>query len=478
MIVQQMFTQGIAHSSYLVGGRRACAIVDPRRDVQIYLDAAKSWGMRITHILETHLHADFVSGHLDLAEETGAKIYAPQSAECEFDHVGLAEGDTFAIEDMAWRVLETPGHTPEHICYVVSDRARGEDPVGVFCGDALFVGDVGRPDLFPGRARTLASSLYDSLRQKLLELPDFCEVYPAHGAGSLCGRAMGAKRTSTIGYERRHNAALQIENREEFIESLTTDMPPTPDHFSRCSEIDRRGPTLHRDLPLMRGLDPRSFNELSSHEDTLVLDVRDYGAFGGGHVPGSYSNDMRGNFATFAGWVLPDSNILLVTHNNGQAEEAAIWLRRVGLDQVIGCLKGGMHAWASAGLPIDHVEQLSVDTLHKMSFGDRSMVLVDVRSPTEFEAFHIRGALNIPTPDLRTHYRELHPDAPTVLICSAGFRSSLGASILKQHGFTEVLSVAGGMRGYNAAGYAPECPMCFTPHASRFLGRQLGMEMG
>jgi glyoxylase-like metal-dependent hydrolase (beta-lactamase superfamily II)/rhodanese-related sulfurtransferase len=433
--------------------------------------------MQITHILETHLHADFVSGHLDLAEETGAKICVPTSGQCEFDHIGLADRDTFEIEDLVLRVLETPGHTPEHICYAVVDSARGGDPAAVFSGDTLFVGDVGRPDLFPGKASDLASSLYDSLHQILLRLPDFCEVYPAHGAGSLCGRAMGAKRTSTIGYERKYNPALQIRNREAFVESLTTDMPPAPDHFHRCSEVNRRGPALHRDLPTMRTLDPRSFDELSRLEDTLVLDVREYGAFSGNHIPGSYNNDMHGNFATFAGWVLPDVEILLVADNGDQAAEAAVQLRRVGLDQVIAHLKGGVHAWASAGLTIDHVKQLSFEELHRMSTGTRDMVLIDVRSQSEFEAFHIGGALNIPVADLRTRYRELEPDAPTVLICGVGIRSSLGSSILKQHGFKRLFGVPGGMKGYSAAGYAPECPMCYAPHVSRFLGRRIGLEM-
>ena len=202
MMVQQFFVRGIAHSSYLLGGTKTCAIVDPRRDVEIYLDAARDLNMEITHILETHLHADFISGHLDLAEITGAKIYAPRLGECKFDHIALSEGDTFKIEDVELSVLETPGHTPEHICYVVTDRARGEEPASVFSGDTLFVGDVGRPDLFPGRSRELASCLYDSLHEKLLALPDFCEVYPAHGAGSLCGRSMGAKRTSLLAMKR------------------------------------------------------------------------------------------------------------------------------------------------------------------------------------------------------------------------------------------------------------------------------------
>jgi len=225
MFVQQFFVKGLAHSSYLLGGSATCAIVDPRRDIDIYLEAAKDMGMKITHILETHLHADFISGHLDLAEATGAVIYAPKSARCQFRHKAVAEGDAFKIENMHIQVVETPGHTPEHISYIVTDTSRGSEPAAAFCGDTLFVGDVGRPDLFPGKAKDLAHKLYNSLHDKLMKLPDFCDVYPAHGAGSLCGRAMGAKRTSTIGYERKYNSALQIADRDAFIESLTTHMP-------------------------------------------------------------------------------------------------------------------------------------------------------------------------------------------------------------------------------------------------------------
>jgi len=472
MIVHQFFVKGLAHSSYVLGGTKTCAIVDPQRDAGIYLDTAKSLGMTITHILETHLHADFISGHLDLAEKTGAKIYAPKAGKCAFDHVALSEGDSFEIEDMSLSILESPGHTPEHISYVVTDKARGNEPAAVFCGDTLFVGDVGRPDLFPGMARELASSLFDSLHEKLLKLPDFCEVYPAHGAGSLCGRAMGAKRTSTIGYEKKYNAALQIKDRKEFIESLTTNMPPAPDHFSRCSAINGKGPVLARNLPLLEELDPKTFNERAKGKNTLVLDVRSYDSFGGQHIPGAYHIDFGGNFATFAGWVLPPhSNILLVTGHGSEPQEAAIWLRRVGLDQVVGYLGGGMFAWATAGLTTGHVEQLSVEELHKMSTGKGKMVMVDVRAPREYEGFHIQGAVNIPAPDLRTRYKELDPGVPTALVCSTGHRSSLSASILKQHGFKKVFNVAGGMTGYAAAGHGPECPMCVAPHGPHFLGK-------
>lgn len=472
MIVNQFFIKGIAHSSYLIGGNKVCAVIDPSRDISIYIETAKSLGIKITHILETHLHADFVSGHLDLAQQTGAKIYAPKSAGCKFAHIPLSEGDTFQIEDMLFNILETSGHTPEHISYVVTDKARGDEPVAVFCGDTLFVGDVGRPDLFPGKAQELASQLYENLHKKLLKLPDFCEVYPAHGAGSLCGRTMGAKRTSTIGYEKKYNSALRITSIEKFIKSLTTDMPAAPDHFSRCSAINRDGPELVSNLPVIEELSPGAFSAKMEQENVVVLDIRNYDSFGGQHVPGSYHIDLGGNFAIFAGWIIPHSAaILLVTESNEQAHEAVVWLRRVGLDKTAGYLEGGLFNWAKSGLLTNHIAQISSKELYQMSMGNEKIVIVDVRAPSEYNNFHIEGAINIPVADLRTRYKELDPVVPTIVVCSTGHRSSLGASILKQHGFKDVLNVGGGMTGYSTAGYAPECPVCFAPHGPHFLGK-------
>lgn len=470
MLLKHFFVEKIAHSSYLLAGKQACAVIDPQRDVDLYIRAARDLGVEITHILETHLHADFISGHMDLAEKTGARIYAPKSAECAFDHVALVEGDTVTIEDMRLEVLETPGHTPEHICYVVTDTARGETPIGVFVGDVLFVGDVGRPDLFPDRAEELADKLYRSLHDKVLELPDYCEVYPAHGAGSLCGRSMAAKYQTTIGYERRYNPALQIEDKAAFIHALTHDMPPAPDHFSRCSEINRQGPTLIADLPILEELQVSQFRERLEEPGVIVLDVRGYADFAGLHVPGAWHIDLAGNFPTFAGWVLPtDKKILLVGDNYEDATMANLWARRVGMDGVIGYLSGGMTSWVTTGQEIGDMHLISTEDLHDRVTGTDNIVLVDVRAPGEFEDSHIRGAANIPAPELRTRYRELHPEKPTILVCSSGNRSSLAGSILKQHGFADVYSVAGGMTGYSAAGYVKECAVCENPHGSRFF---------
>lgn len=472
MFVQQFFIKGIAHSSYLLGGTTSCAVIDPRRDVQIYINAAKDMGMEITHILETHLHADFISGHLELAKKTGATIYAPRAGRCAFKHVAIAEGDAFEIEDMKITVLQTPGHTPEHISYVVIDHSRGNEPVAVFCGDTLFVGDVGRPDLFPDIAPRLASQLYDSLHKKLLTLPAFCEVYPAHGAGSLCGRAMGAKRTSTIGYEKKYNAALQITDKKKFIASLTTNMPPAPDHFSRCSAVNGRGPALVEKLPVIAALTPAAFHKKLCSKNTLVLDIRPYASFAGQHIPGAYHIDFQMNLATFAGWILPPKAvILLVSENPAQAFEAATALRRVGIDNVTGYLEGGMYEWAKAARPLAHIQVLSVQELHAMLRKGTPVTVVDVRSSREFATGHIAGAVNIPVPDLRKRYSELTPGYPVAVICNTGHRSSLGTSLLKQKGIRQIYNVAGGMSAYAAAGYTAECPVCIGPHGPQTVSR-------
>jgi hydroxyacylglutathione hydrolase len=469
MLLKHFFVNKIAHSSYILAGKTSCAVVDPQRDVELYIEQAREMGLTITHIIQTHLHADFVSGHMDLARETGAKIYAPRSAECKFDHVPLDEGDVLEIEHVHLRVLETPGHTPEHVTYVVTDTSRGETPIGAFVGDTLFVGDVGRPDLFPDQALELAGKLYDSLHDKLLRLPDYCEVYPAHGAGSLCGRSMGAKYLTAIGYERCYNPALQL-GREDFIRSLTSDMPPAPDHFGRCSDINRDGPAVLAELPALEELRPAQFRKRMADADVEVVDVRTYTAFASLHVPGAWHLDLNGNFPTFAGWVLPtDKQFLLVADDYSDALTATLWARRVGVDHIAGYLAGGMAAWATAGLRTSDIHLVSAEDLHDRVTGTSNIVLVDVRAPLEFEDSHIDGAINIPAPDLRTRYSELDPDKPTFLVCSTGNRSGLAASILKRHGFREVHNVAGGMTGYSAAGYAKECVVCENPHGSRFF---------
>ena len=336
MFVQQFFVKGLAHSSYLLGGTTTCAIIDPRRDTDIYIEAARTMGMKITHILETHLHADFISGHLDLAAKTGAQIYAPRAGKCAFKHRPVKEGDSFDLDDMTIRVLETPGHTPEHVSYVVVDRSRGSDPVAVFSGDTLFVGDVGRPDLFPAIATTLAAQLHDSLHKKLLTLPLFCTVYPAHGAGSLCGRAMGAMRTSTIGYEKKYNAALKIKDKKTFITTLTTNMPPAPDHFSRCSAINGKGPALVAKLPVTRHARKQLLsNKQWERRKPLCLTAAPQPPLAARMCPARITLILAATSRPLpAGFCRLTQTYLLVAETPEQAEQAAVQLRRVGHDRI------------------------------------------------------------------------------------------------------------------------------------------------
>ena len=472
MLLKHYFVSKIAHSSYILAGKNSCAVIDPRRDVELYLKEARQLGVNITHIVETHLHADFVSGHMELAEKTGAKIYVPESGKCLFQHVGVSEGDIIELEDMELRVLETPGHTPEHVSYVVADKSRTPEPLGVFTGDTLFVGDVGRPDLFPEMAEELASKLFHSLHEKLMALPDYCEVYPAHGAGSLCGRDMGAKWRTTIGYERNFNTAIQIKNESEFVKSLTSNMPPAPDHFSRCSDVNRQGPALVSDLHVLEELAPDDFMSRMNSPDTIVLDIREYDSFGSQHIAGSWNVSFNGNFPTFAGWVMPtDKKILVVASGYQQAMDANVWARRSGVDGITGYLQGGIYSWVASGFTTSHVRQLSAEALHKMITGSDNLVLVDVRAPKEFEDSHIEGAVNIPAPELRTRYTELDRSKTIVLTCSTGHRSSMGTSILKQHGFKDVYNLAGGMTGYSKAGHARRCMVCENPHGSRYFAK-------
>lgn len=469
MLIKHFFMNKIALSSYILAGSEVCAVIDPQRDIDIYINEARTLGVEITHIIQTHMHADFVSGHMDLAEQTNAKIYVAKAANCTFKHVGLSEGDTIEIEDIIIKVLETPGHSPDHLCFVVVDTSRGEDPVCTFVGDTLFVGDVGRPDIFPDIAKELADKLYHSLFDKILKLPDFCEVLPAHGAGSLCGRSMGAKWRSTIGYEKKYNAVLQITDKDKFIKSLTEDMPPAPDHFNRCNDINRKGPALVSELPHMKDLNTASFKEMIEKENVTVVDTRSYFAFGSQHIPGSWSLDINGNLPTFAGWVLPiDKDLLVVSDSFKEAEKTNVWLRRVGQDRVVGYLDGGMAGWVTKGYQTHRITLISTQDLHDRVTGSSTFVLLDVRASNEFDEEHIEGAINIPVADLRERHTELNKEDTIITICSSGNRSSLGVSILSQHGFKNLYNVAGGMTGYSAAGYAKRCTVCQNPHGSRF----------
>ena len=453
MEFKQIYTKGLAHLSYVVIGKESCLVVDPSRDIEKYLEIAEEAKLPIVAILETHLHADFISGHMDLAKETGATIYITKKAGAEYDHYGLENGEVITIDDFSIKMMDTPGHTPECSVFVVSDLARGPLPALMFSGDTLLIGDVGRPDLFPDIKEQLASDLFDSMRS-IENLGDQIEVYPAHGAGSLCGKKLSAKLTSTLGTERLYNQPMNIETKEGFIDQLLHDMPEAPDHFARCSEINRKGPQIINELPSIEELTSDEFHALLDG-NYLVVDTRDQLSFCSAHIPGAYGLSIRGNFATFAGWVLPpDKPILLIADNDEDLHEAIIGLRRVGLDQIKGYLKGGMSSWESNGYYTASIDCISVEEL-KDRLGRDELLLVDTRLKSEYDLGHIEGAIHVPAPDVRERYKDWEDsDKPVAFICNTGNRSLLAASLMvKFSTFDQVINVIGGASAWEKMGY-------------------------
>jgi len=450
MEFKQVFTPGIAHCSYVIGGKKNCVVVDPERDVEQYLYIADSFGLSITAIIETHLHADFISGHKELAERTGAKIFISKQAEALFEHIPLEDGEEFTVDTLLIKMLDTPGHTPESSVFIVSDLERGPDPALIFSGDTLFVGDAGRPDLFPAIKEELAAKLYHSLR-KVEVIDDHVELYPTHGAGSLCGRALSSKLSSTIGTERKYNGALLLHPESFFIENFLHGMPEAPNHFSRCSAINRQGAATLADLPKPKALNPIEVLELL--ETHTIVDARDQLAFSAAHLPGAYCLDLKGNFATFAGWVLPpDKPLILVLETMQDLAIALQGLYRVGLDQVVGYLEGGMAAWAASGYYTSRLECISVLELKKR-LDDNELILIDTRLKSEWDEFHIPNAIHAPAPDVRTRYTEWMGDKPVAFICRTGHRSILASSIMLRNSQMEkVINVIGGISAWVNAG--------------------------
>ena len=453
MFFKQFYLGCLAQASYMIGSGGIAAVVDPRRDIDTYLDEAENQGLRIRHVIETHLHADFVSGHRELAQRTRSKIYFGGQANAKFDHQPVRDGDEISFGDVTLRFLETPGHTPESVSVLVFDRSHGPEPQAVLTGDTLFIGDVGRPDLLGAKmsAQELAGMLYDSLHQKLLTLPDTVAVYPAHGAGSLCGRNISSETSSSIGQQRRFNYALQPMPREEFIRMMTTDLPEAPAYFSRDVQINREGAGSLAELPEPSALSPEAV-EAQQRSGAVVLDVRATGQYGTGHVPGSLNIGLGGQFASWAGALIaPDKAIILVTEDDEQVSEARVRLARVGLENVAGYLGGGVLSWHDSGRPVATIEQINVDELqHRLDEG-KAGELVDVRRPAEWEAGHIPAARHLPLNELPARASELPRDAAVTAICAGGYRSSIATSILEQKGFLHVTNVVGGMAAWNNA---------------------------
>src|SRR5258708_5997080 len=390
MIFEQFYLGCLAHASYLIGSEGVAAVIDPQRDVDIYLDAAREHGLTIGHIVETHLHADFVSGHHELAELTGAAIYLGDGSGSTFRHKAVRDGDEIAFGKCRLKVLQTPGHTLESICLLVTDLERGPDPYAVLTGDTLFIGDVGRPDLSEGHTpQELAGMLYDSLHRKLLTLPDAVLVYPAHGAGSMCGRNISADRNSTIGRERQFNYALRSMGRDEFVRLMTEDLPPRPEYFQRDVAINRQGAPPLAAMPPIAAIAPRDADRMR-HNGATILDTRPANQFSSGHAPGSIQIGLGGQFASWAGSVIGlDRELILVAEDRKAADEARNRLARVGIEHVVGFIEDGVAGWVRDSLPLQQTDQISVQELS----AETDLQIVDVRQPAEWSAGHIEGAV-------------------------------------------------------------------------------------
>lgn len=446
VLVENFFLGCLAHASYLVSSDGIAAVIDPQRDVDIYLDAAKQKGLKIEHIIETHLHADFVSGHHELAERTGARIYLGDGSGAKFPHTAVKDGDSIQFGNCRFDFLQTPGHTVESVCIVMTDRAAASAPRAVFTGDTLFVGDVGRPDLSGDHTpQELAAMLYRSLHEKLLKLPDETEIFPAHGAGSLCGRQMGSERSSTIGKERRTNYALQARSCEEFIRLLTDGLPPRPEYFGREVELNRQGAAALDQIPSPVPVRAPEVFRLQS-EGAIALDTRPAMQFAVAHVPGSLHIALSGQYASWAARILGlDKRIVLIGEDADHLRESQLRLARVGIENVHAYLEDGIAGWIQGGYELDYIPQISVQEFAELLEQEKGHIAVlDVREPGEVQAGAIENSIRIPLGQLQTRIGELDRGKLLVAHCKGGYRSSIATSILRRGGFRDIANLTGG----------------------------------
>jgi glyoxylase-like metal-dependent hydrolase (beta-lactamase superfamily II)/rhodanese-related sulfurtransferase len=450
--VESFFLGCLAHASYMVCSDGEAAVIDPQRDVDIYIDAAARQSVAIKHVIETHLHADFVSGHRELAARTGARIYLGEGSGAAFDHTAAKDGDSIRFGRCVFQFLRTPGHTLESICIVMTEQGANQ-PRAVFTGDTLFVGDVGRPDLSADHTpQELAAMLYGSLHEKLLTLPDDTEIFPAHGAGSLCGRQMGSERSSTIGRERRGNYALQARTCEDFIHLLTDSLPPRPEYFSREVELNRQGAAPMDELPHLAGIPAAEVLRLQA-EGAIVLDTRPAMQFAVAHVPGSIHIALSGQYASWAARILGlDARIILAGEDPDHIRESQLRLARVGIENVIGFLEDGVTGWIKGGYELDYIPQISVQEFSEFLEEQPGQIsILDVREPGEVEGGAIEGSERIPLGQLKGRVGELKKSKLLVVHCKGGYRSSVATSILRREGFRDIANLTGGFDAWKAA---------------------------
>jgi hydroxyacylglutathione hydrolase len=463
MLFHQRFVPGLAIYSYVVGDEssREAAVVDPTRDVEEFIRFADEHRLSIRHVLETHVHADFLSGATELKDRLGQEVqihcsglggdeWTPPYA----DHV-TRHGDEIVMGRVRLTAQHTPGHTPEHVSWALYDTSRSSDtPWLIFTGDFLFVGDVGRPDLLGDEARqSLAHQLYQSVFDKLPALPDLTEIFPSHGAGSLCGKAIGSRSSSTVGFERRFNASLAKQPEQEWVNRLLAGMPLAPPYFRRMKHVNREGPpVLGRDLPGNRRWGAKQvFERVCSH--CLIVDVRSKESFAAAHIPTAINIPLGPHLPTWAGWVLPyDHPTLVILDDPADLSKVVTHLTRVGFDDIRGYLDGGMEAWQVGGFPFATLDTISAHDLHQKLERGENLTVLDVRTEGEWKAGHIDGALHIHGGQLQERFAEVPRDKPVVVICASGYRASIAASFLQRDGYEAVANVIGGMNAWSAAG--------------------------
>ena len=450
MILKQYYLGCLAHASYLLGDEASgtAIIVDPQRDVEQYCADAEALGLTIRHVFLSHFHADFIAGHLELRDRCGAAIYLGARAKADYAFTPMKDGDALEFPGMRVVALETPGHTIESISLLVYDRAKDEaQPAAVLTGDTLFIGDVGRPDLRASlgwTANELGGHLYDSLHEKLLKLPDETLVYPAHGAGSLCGKQLSTDTVSTLGAQRQFNYALQPMSKEAFVAIVTADQPEAPPYFNYDAILNTQERTT-LDKSLEQSLRPLTLDELIAIDDAQVLDVRDAGEFAAGHLRGSINIGLGGQYATWAGTVLDRVRPIVIVADPGGEQEAAMRLGRIGFDEVQGYLEGGMAAAASRPDLVVRTERVSPQTIAQ-ELDD--LVLIDVRAPREWAEKHIAGSLNLPLNQLPERMNEVPRDKRVAVHCAGGYRSSIAASLMERAGVTKLVEMAGGLAAW------------------------------
>jgi hydroxyacylglutathione hydrolase len=464
VFLEQHVLEGLGHLSALIADeeQRVAAVIDPRRDVDVYLADAREGDFRITHVVETHLHNDYVSGARELATLTGARHVIGKGAELAYAHEPVREAETFEVGALRFRVLETPGHTPEHVSYAVADRARGDDPLLLFTGGSLLVGTVGRTDLLgESRAREYAGQMHRALHEKLLRHEDHVAVYPTHGAGSFCSKSIATAPYSTVGYERRHDRLLGIEEVEEFVQALLADQPPYPRYFGRMRGVNRDGPSPLGAIPPPRPLEIERVRELAAGDEHLLLDLRSPAEYAVAHVPGSLSIPAGRSFSTWLGWLVPhDRPLVLLLDSVAQWDEAIRQALRIGYDRVEGYLHGGFGRWQQTGGPVEASGRLTVsqlsDLVSREGRDGRGPLVLDVRQRDEFARGHVPGALHLHAGELPERLDELPRERPIATICATGYRSSVAASLLQQAGFRNVMWVSGGMPAWIGEGLPVE----------------------